>query len=201
MTTGNDAKTANRDPLYKRLLGPSWESLPETVRRMHSVEEQVRSHGTVTVRRGRGPVPRLIGRLLGLPREGTDIEAQVTFVRDGDREVLRRNYGGEVFSSIQSEGTGNDAGLLREDVGPVSMALDLQAGPDGLRFDVSAVRVCGLPLPKLLWPVLDAAETAEDDRYRFSVSVSLPAIGNIVHYAGELRIEDPPKAARKSRNR
>ena len=49
-----------------------------------------------------------------------------------------------------------------------------------------ALRVFGVPLPRLLWPKLEVGESAEGSLYRFMVRVELPWGAPLGQYEGWL---------------
>jgi hypothetical protein len=48
------------------------------------------------------------------------------------------------------------------------------------------MRCCGLPLPRALWPAIEASESQDDGRFCFDVRIALPLVGRLVHYRGWL---------------
>ena len=48
------------------------------------------------------------------------------------------------------------------------------------------MRCCGLPLPRALWPTIEATETEEEGRFCFDVQIGLPLVGRLVRYRGWL---------------
>jgi hypothetical protein len=50
-------------------------------------------------------------------------------------------------------------------------------------------RILGLPIPKFISPHVKAIEEQVDDKYRFSVEVSMPVVGKLVSYMGDMRVE------------
>ncbi len=48
------------------------------------------------------------------------------------------------------------------------------------------MRCCGLPLPRALWPGIEATESEEEGRFRFDVQIGLPLVGRLVRYRGWL---------------
>ena len=58
--------------------------------------------------------------------------------------------------------------------GPHTIGFILQAGAGGLRMLPVSWRVLGIPLPRLLWPRIDASECARDGRFHFDVATALP---------------------------
>ena len=48
------------------------------------------------------------------------------------------------------------------------------------------MRCCGLPLPRALWPAIEATEREEEGRFRFDVQIWLPLVSRLVRYRGWL---------------
>jgi hypothetical protein len=111
---------------------------------------------------------------------------EVTFgVQDG-REIWTRNFAGNAFSSVQFEGRGRSAGLLRERFGALTFGLALVIDDGKLRLVVRRWSVLGIPLPAFLAPVGETYESVEDGRFRFHVEIGFRWTGLIVRYRGWL---------------
>lgn len=178
-----------RQPLYRRILGEAFATLPEPVRTMHDLSGDKRVAGRAEVERGTGLPARLIAALIGFPAAGRDVPVEVTFrVRDGI-ETWRRRFAGRAFSSTQRAGRGRSEGLLEERFGPVRVGLALVLEGDRLRLVVRRWSLLGLPMPRALAPGGEAWETAAEGRFRFHVEIRHPWAGLIVRYRGWLAPE------------
>ena len=173
-------------PLYRRLLGDAWDTLPEPLRSMHDLGTELTATGEATIERGAGLLARCVAWLFGFPAAGKDVPATVAFMLRGRREIWRRTFGGRSFSSAQEEGQGRFERLLCERFGPfaVGMALVLDGGR--MRFVVRRWAVFGIPMPLSLAPAVNAFECAKDGRFRFHVEIAHPLTGLIVAYRGWL---------------
>jgi hypothetical protein len=173
-------------PLYQRILGASWSSLPESLRAMHSAKCSRVATGRAEVRRGTGLLARAIASAMGFPLEGVDIPVEVRFdVREG-RETWTRCFAGRAFSSLQFEGAGRFGGLLCERFGPLTFGLALVVDEGYLRLMVRGWSFLGIPLPRAFAPRSASHEHEENGQFHFDVQISHPLTGLIVHYRGWL---------------
>lgn len=172
--------------LYERLLGTAMDSLPATVKALHAGQHTRHWQGAASVRRGRGALARLIGLLIGFPREGDGISVRVTQEPDQGGELWTRDFGGQVFRSHQACGTDKDSHLLVERFGVVRVALALVADAERLLLVPRRWSVLGIPMPNALLPTGECFETEVDGRFQFHVEISFPWIGLIVAYQGSL---------------
>src|SRR5262249_23553029 len=78
-------------PLYRRLLGEAWHTLPEPIRRMHDISDILAVQGLAQVDRGTGLLARLIAATFRFPRSGRDVPITVTFRVVAGREVWQRD--------------------------------------------------------------------------------------------------------------
>jgi hypothetical protein len=170
------------EALYRRLLGPKFDTLPARVRELHDVTAPSVWVGRADVERGRSPVSRLAATLFRLPPAGRDQPLSVTFEPEQGREIWTRRFGSANFPSVQYE----RGGTLRERVGPSTFVFDLDASPDGLGLVLRGVRFLGIPLPRALQPGVRTYESQREGRYRFEVEASLPLFGLLVRYSGWL---------------
>ena len=180
-------------PLYRRLLGPTFDALPPRVRELHDLTAPATWRGRADVERGTSLVARLMAIMLSLPPTGRDQPLAVTFAPDSrGRETWTRTFGTKIFPSLQYE----RGGSLCERVGPTTLVFTLDASRDGLALVLTSVRVLGIPLPRLLHPRVRTLEREQDGHYRFEVESALPLFGPLVRYSGWLEKDAGPHDSR-----
>jgi hypothetical protein len=173
-------------PLYRRLLGDAWSSLPSPLQRMHDLRDRLTVEGRATVARGRNPLGRLVAALFGFPKPGRDLPVQVAFERRDNVEIWRRTFAGRSFASVQYAGGGRSAHLIVERFGPFAFGLAAVLADDRLHLVLRRWSVLGLPLPLWLAPGGEAYEYAAEGRFHFHVELGHPLTGLIVRYRGWL---------------
>lgn len=175
--------------LFPALLGESFAGLPDPVRRLHLAPGGTRFAGHADIARGRHPLARLMGYATRLPPPGrVDVDVRIE-LGDGPAagaepplERWHRQFGPHAMPSrLWAHG-----GRLRERLGPVVFDFALTADGTGIHWRVAGVRALGLPLPARWFEGVTAVESARGDRYAFEVRATLPVIGPLVHYRGEL---------------
>jgi hypothetical protein len=171
-------------PLYRRVLGAAWATIPPEVRAMH--DGATSAEGRAHVERGTGALSRLAAFLLGFPKAGDDLPLSVRFVLSPKGETWTRTFAGKVFSSDQFAGRVRSARLLCERFGPLTFAMALVMDGSRMRLVLRRWTVFGVPLPMWLCPRSDSYETAEDGRFRFHVEIDHKLTGLIVRYQGWL---------------
>lgn len=169
-------------PLYRRLLGPDFERLPQRVRELHDFTGVSIWDGRARVERGRSLVARIAAALTSLPPEGDEQALRVTFHAVADREIWARQFGSALFRSVQYR----SGGLLHERVGPTTFVFTPLASEEGLALRLDGFRVLGVALPRALHPLVRTCECEQDGRYRFEVEAHLPLFGLLIRYAGWL---------------
>ncbi len=169
-------------PLYRRLLGEMFDRLPPAVRAMHEVHGDSGAAGEGEVRRGGGVIGRLIGAIVGFPPAGS-YPVHVEFLQRGDRERWIRHFGPHRFWSWFSI----KDGLLYERFGLLRFGFALPCDESSLRMRLMRWSAAGVPLPLFLAPRVDAREWQEGDRFRFDDRITMPLIGELIHYSGWLR--------------
>jgi hypothetical protein len=176
-TTGRDLPP----PLYARAMGAAFETLPPAVRELHDFCADAGACGEAVVTRGRGPIVRLLARLMGFPPEGR-WPLHVGFAERGGAEAWSRDYGGHIMKSALSLRPGG----VTERFGPIRLAFDLLPHPHGLDMRLAGWSVLRIPLPRFLAPRILATEREREGRFHFDVSAALPLVGPVVHYRGWL---------------
>jgi uncharacterized protein DUF4166/saccharopine dehydrogenase-like protein len=183
-------------PLYRRILGAAYDTLPQAVRRMHDFDGERIAEGLAAIDRGRGWIARRIALTFGFPQTDSDVPVTVELRREGDREIWQRNFGGQIFSSIQEEGRERLDRLLCERFGPCAFGIALVVDGDHLRFIIRRWSIYGFRMPLWLAPTCLAYEAEYHGRFRFFVELRHRLIGLIVRYQGllELRAQTPEPA-------
>ncbi len=173
-------------PLYRRLLGDAYETMPAPLQAMHDLTGGMAAEGSATVTRGEGLLARLAAAVVGFPRAGANVPVRVDFGNENGRELWTRTFAGRTFHSTQEQGRGRYEWLVCERFGPLcaGMALVLDGGK--LRLIVRRWSVFGIPLPLWLAPRGDSYEFAENGRFHFHVEIAHPLTGLIVGYRGWL---------------
>jgi hypothetical protein len=179
---------APEGPLYQRVLGAAWDSLPPSLRAMHSVDRAATASGRADVRRGKSMLARLVAALIRFPAAATNVPVEVRFeVRNG-RETWTRRFAHRTFRSEQFEGTGRYERLLCERFGPFTIGLALIVRDGRLSLVVRGWSFLGISLPRAIAPHSDSHESERDGRFHFDVAISHPLTGLIVHYRGWLTL-------------
>ncbi|MEO5774074.1 MAG: DUF4166 domain-containing protein [Sphingomicrobium sp.] len=175
------AERVLRAPLYRRVLGPAFDALPDAVRGLHYVNRDAGAAGEGRVERGRGLAARALARAMGMPPEGS-WPLHVAFAERDGVETWTRDFGGHRFTSELS----GRAGELIERFGPIRFHFTLPAGERGLSMTLTRWTLFGVLMPRRLAPAIVAREWEEDGRFRFDVAVAMPLAGRIVRYTGWL---------------
>ncbi len=173
-------------PLYARILGTAWKSLPVEIRDMHDIGGTASASGRASVERGRGAMARLAAWIFGFPAAAEDVAIGVRFEASNDGETWTRTFGNASFSSRQFAGRGRSEGLLSERFGPLTFAMALVPGDGRLSLILRRWSAFGIPLPMWLGPRSASYEATENGRFRFHVEISHPFTGLIVRYRGWL---------------
>jgi hypothetical protein len=182
---------ATQQPLYRSLLGESWQQLPQPIRQLHSVTAVSMYAGRCTVQRGRSPLAWIVAKCVGFPPAGDDLPITFCLAVESGGERWSRRIAGRTFSSVQTAGRGPAEGLVRERFGAVAVDMALVVEPAGLRYVVRRWSLFGLPLPLWLGPRSIAVESLDQQRFCFDVEIAHPLTGLIVRYRGWLVAASP----------
>jgi hypothetical protein len=186
IVTGTRQTPQPGEPLYRRILGDAYATLPQPLQVMHDLKSELTATGVASVERGKGLLARLAGAIVGFPRAGDDVPVEVAFRLDGGRELWQRNFAGQRFESTQEDGKGRSARLLCERFGALNFVMALVVEGERMQLVMRRWSLFGLSLPLALAPRIDAYECVEASRFRFHVGISHPLTGLIVRYRGWL---------------
>ena len=173
-------------PLYRQILGTSFDSLPPQLKRLHGSAAPRRWQGHAEVRRGTGLLARFAAVVMGFPKAATRVPVTVTFAPENGCERWTRDFGGKRFASLQSRGIGRNDYLLVERFGPLSFAMALTVEEERLHLVPRRWSALGIPMPRWLLPNGTSFEAEVEGRFRFDVEIAAPFVGLIVSYRGSL---------------
>ena len=185
----NDAQSDDRC-LHARILGTAWQSVSDVLRAVHGAGPKLTISGTASITRGRGVLARLLAWIMRFPAAGKDVPVSVTFERHGNYDKWTRDFGGQVFSSAFTVGSGRFEHLLCEQFGPLVFGMALIPEGDRLNLVMRRWSFFGIPLPRSLAPRGDSCEFEKDNRFWFDVEVRLPLAGFVIRYRGYLQPPD-----------
>lgn len=178
---------APTEPVYRQVMAGAYDAMPDAWRALHDLRRGTTVfEGRAMVRRGRGLLARLAGRLIGFPAAGADVPVSVSFTRSGEGEVWTRTFAGKSFSSVQEPGKGRSVRLVVERFGPISIAMAPTTRDGRMSLVIRRFTLLGMPLPLWLGPTTAAHEEVVDGRFEFDVEIGHPLTGMIVLYRGWL---------------
>jgi hypothetical protein len=166
--------------LYRRVLGPRFDALPDVLRRFHDAPDGNRARGTFWVKRGQGWVRNALASILGMPGPGEDLLVTLEVAVEGQRERWTRHFPDRRLVSVQWA----DDGLLIERFGAVSLSSRLDLVASLLRYEFVEARIAGIRLPSWLTPQVEGTVLAVEGSWHVVVRVTAPIVGLIVHYEG-----------------
>src|SRR6185369_9711396 len=173
-------------PLYRRILGDAWESLPAPLREMHDLKGDLTAEGLATIDRGGNLFARFIAGLFRFPGAGENVPVRVEFKLADGMEVWRRSFGGRSFFSTQAAGKQRWDKLIVERFGPFAFGLAVVLDKDRLDLVLRRWSCLGLPLPLSWAPAGRAYESGNGGKFNFHVEIGHPWAGLIVRYRGWL---------------
>ncbi|MCF2905377.1 DUF4166 domain-containing protein [Octadecabacter sp. CECT 8868] len=168
---------------FQTVLGATFDTLPNTVRKTHESVIPRAFRGRASVTRGRGLQARIAALMFGFPATTDDIEVEVTKTPFKNGETWLRRFGRSTFKSVlcpTSDGMSEKFGLLTFD-------LDLHVRDARLNFPVKGGRIGSIPIPRFLLPESIASEAEIDGVFHFDVLLKAPTGATLVHYKGWLR--------------
>jgi NAD(P)-dependent dehydrogenase (short-subunit alcohol dehydrogenase family) len=176
--------------LFKTVLGrEAFAALPQVTQDLHRGAPAVLGKGRADIDAPETIAGRVISALFRFPKPGKDVPVSVLVEQtQGGERWLRRYPGREMKSFMSHPDPGTQS--LEERFGPFSFRMKISGREDGLDMHMVSARMGPLPLPKFMTPKIKATErTNPIGEHLFDVSISLPLIGRIVHYAGWLTLE------------
>ena len=171
--------------LYRRALGPTYDGQSRAGQALHDAGPS-QWQGRCAVVGAETAVGRFLACLFQFPAATDDAAIAVEFETSGGGEVWTRRIGGRVMRSRQFIGVRKPSGWIVERFGVLDFDLDVRVAQQRLTLTMRDMRCCGLPLPRALWPAIEASESEEEARFCFDVQIGLPLVGRLVRYRGWL---------------
>ena len=175
-----------RPSLYRRALGRTYDHQSAAGQRLHDSGPS-RWTGRCTVDGAATGFGRLLAWLFQFPSASPDTSIEVDFAVAEGGEVWTRHVGRRAMRSRQYIGVRKPRGWVVEQFGPVAFDLAVPVVDGRLELVMRGMRCFGLPLPRIVWPLIKASEHEEDGRFCFDVEIGLPLIGRLVRYRGWLK--------------
>ncbi len=168
--------------LFKSCLGNQFEQLAPLVRKAHV--GRIRLEGEVTVERG-NRVADLICRIFGMPPATPNCRLVVHGNHDTNHMTWNRFFDDFPMNSFFYK----DESYLVERLGPIHMKMAVDVNDGVLTYTLAKTRILGIPIPKFIGPQVMAVEEQAGDQYRFRVLVSMPVVGKLISYFGDMSVE------------
>jgi hypothetical protein len=167
---------------FEKVIGPAFTQLDPLIQKAH--QGNIQLIGFVTVERG-NRLARLLCDIMKMPAAGKQVPFEVSGEHYDDRMVWNRRFDQkQLFSCFRLEGSD-----FIERMGPIKLRLGIVNENGAVVYRVNKAQLWGIPLPGFLSPRLNARESERNGKYVFQVRVSLPVLGRLVAYYGELQLE------------
>jgi hypothetical protein len=183
VNTQQSARTFQRS-LFQRVLGDSFEQMPEVTRKLHRGWPAVIARGSATVEPATSPLGRVLAKMFRLPTAAREHQLAVVIESRDGHEHWTLRFGSHTMHSVMRV----DGSLLEERFGLVAITMQLVATAKGLDMHPLRGRFNSIPLPRFLLPVVTARETSVAGRHCFKVEIALPIIGRLMAYRGSLNV-------------
>lgn len=171
---------------FLQVLKPWLHELPRSIIDFHSSADESEWQGQASVIAASNPLARLVAIAFGFPTTAGTTPVTVSVTQRNDKEVWRRDFGGSVFHSSLSLGSGMEESLVCERFGAITVALEIVWDNDKLFFIPRRWRLGPIPLANSLLPRGSSFESDDDGQFAFNVELAAPLLGRIVAYRGTL---------------
>lgn len=168
--------------LYQRVLGEDFARLPPVLQRFHSLTGRGCATGTVAVEHGAGVLRHSAATILRLPYEGQKVRLRLEVIPQGSSELWIRHFDHQRLETLQWQ----EGPYLVEKAGPLCLAFQLVADADGLTFRLRHSQARGIRLARGLPMLVHAQARGAEEHWRIAVTISVPLLGEVTTYRGEV---------------
>jgi len=172
--------------LLRRTAAVTLDRLQRPVRELHDVHDATVAFGQTHIERGSNPLARVVGWLFGFPPAGRRLPTVITVLAARGAEIWHRRFRNHPILTHLEPATSPGVIVERFRFG-VTFELQVIERAGALRFKVLGMRVCGVPMPAWVWPLLNAEERAERGGFAFDIDIALRGCGRLIRYRGWVR--------------
>jgi len=178
--------------IVKEWFGEGFDHLDPLIQELHLSRRGV-LQGDVVLEYGRGVsgvIGKRLGAKLGLPATEGAKNLKVQIESKNGLLVWSRLFDSQynMVSKFKPIGSYPD-GHWQEQTGMVKMDLGVTIKDGGWYWVQKNVWYKSVKLPIWLFPSSLAYKRIVDSKYEFSVSISLPLVGKLIHYSGALEVQ------------
>ena len=121
--------------------------------------------GTVTVERSDSIMNRIAGVFAGFPAVRVNAPCEVRFELFGESERRTRNMNGSIYVSTLKPA--DEPHCFDESFGRYAFRFRVHGSEKGAHFELIKHTLCGVPVPRMLWPRIETRESQADGAYTF----------------------------------
>jgi Domain of unknown function (DUF4166) len=177
-----------KNDVVKEWFGEAFSDLHPQLQFLHCYGGSL--HGDVNLDFGKGfaaVLGRRFAKRLGIPVQAGKHELQVKIHHLDNALHWSRCFNQQhTLTSVFKPFGSYPSGYWLEKTGPVVLELTVDILDHGWHWRVQCVRLFGLRLPLILFPKSVAYKKIVDNQYEFHVSFSIPLLGQLLCYHGQL---------------
>jgi len=174
--------------LVKDWFGDEFNSLHPLLRDMHTQGAVLKGKVHISVGGGLGKyIGKAIAKKLGIPLAPSEQDFEVTVSHTNTMLNWTRRFGKSAVALSKFEPIGNKTtGYWLENTGVLTLALTVDIIEGGWYWRCLKAWVKDIRVPLFLFPKTTAFKRIENGKYRFYVELSLPLLGKVLAYQGDL---------------
>lgn len=169
--------------VFRQLLGSELDLVDGALRRFS--DDPSAAAGSLDVTHHTGRMARFFIWLLKLPKEGTGQTTVINIESKGACERWNRTIGESRFRTKHAV----RAGLLEERAGKFRFLHEVSVVEGGLHYRQVRVYFCGIRLPELFSPIIQARAAGDEVGWKLDLTVSCPRCGPICQYRGWIQVQ------------
>lgn len=169
--------------IYRKALGPDFDRLGDALVAFHS--KSGHASGQLTVTHSRQFIPRFFVWLMRLPKEGVDLQTELTVDQTETTEVWSRQIGKTKLVTRQRTRDGR----LLEQAGPLVFEFGLEEQGGAMVFHTYRSKLLGIPIPARIAPMIEASTAPFEGGWNVLVNIQCPRYGTICRYEGRMVIQ------------
>ena len=134
-----------------------------------------------------GVIGKRLAKKIGVPTEKHIASFKVSINHTKESLLWDRTFNDTEMKSVFTPHKSFPNGYWTEDSSGIRLKLTVRIKDGGWHWVQQGISVKGIPMPLWLFPKTTAYKTISNGKYLFSVSFSLPLLGKLLSYSGELK--------------
>lgn len=176
--------------VFAQCIGDEFYAMHPRLQSFHSERQRRPCSGRINAERPASFGARVLATWVSAPLENYQGDLLFTQEPSSFEETWTREIGHATFCSVLKVEPKSAGAILIESLGLAKVGLRILRHGQQIKYEITKFSLLEMPVPRLLWPILNAREWVEMDekgsRVCIEVSVQVRGCGQVIKYSGHI---------------